>query len=415
MRRMLISKTPIILLLFLVLSEPIQVVRVAHTQELPPPDILNAIIRKLVSAKPPRTEVVFRPDGAAKPADPMCRMNTFDMRLMRNDQLVRSYSVLVSSRPSDQSVAPTEFLALLTRVTVDADGSPRAYHPEDPDGAGMCELVRGNDGRSIYRGICALDKFSSGGIKVFRAAEEQKNQDLIREWRLMWPQIRDKRIKPFTLTSVAGREVPKSFYFFYWPERKLTALFRENIIPKDVSGYPCMHDGNTNYAGYFVASTTLTHDAPARADGCAPARYIDAEQIPFFVLPKGGFGKVGIGDLMVARLKQGDSDRIIYGLIADAGPAGKLGEGSVALNAALLGKGEKPILNLKDTWALDISGPAVAILVFGGTRSLLKRNYSKSNIESVARQVFARWGGNIDPIRRLDACMAQAKVNSKKQ
>jgi hypothetical protein len=115
---------------------------------------------------------------------------------------------------------------------------------------------------------------------------------------------------------------------------------------------------------------------------------------------------------MVARMKHGGVDRTVYGIVADAGPAGKFGEGSVALNAALLGKADAPVMNMKETWTLDIEGPQVTVLVLGGTRDLLKGDYSRKNIEAVSRAEFAKWGRR-DPMRQLDACVSRAKVNRK--
>jgi hypothetical protein len=132
--------------------------------------------------------------------------------------------------------------------------------------------------------------------------------------------------------------------------------------------------------------------------------------VPFVVLPKGGFGKVQIGDIAVVRHK----DRTVYAIVGDAGPASKFGEGSIALNAKLLGKFGDPFLNMKATWTLDIQGAAVSMLVLGGTRGKLNDDYSPQNIEVVARRELARWNGNGDPLTRFEACRAAAAVNPSK-
>ena len=41
----------------------------------------------------------------------------------------------------------------------------------------------------------------------------------------------------------------------------------------------------SRHPGYFVAATTLTLPGPVRPDGCEPLSYLDAAEIPFFVLP----------------------------------------------------------------------------------------------------------------------------------
>ncbi len=386
----------------------------AHAQGAPPPDLLKAILRKL-EVRPAPTAIVFKPRALDAKAGDVCRMQPFDMLLTRSGRPVRSYSVLLDRQQNGSAPKPRQILALLTRVTVDADGSPRAYHPDDPEGAGTCRRGRDANGREKLDGVCALDQFASGQTHIFRGADKLGRKELVREWKDLWPLIRERKLKSFDLETLAGPNVPKGYYLFYWRERNLTAFFKKYIVPSDNDGYPCVHGPESPYAGYFVAATTLNHDAPARADGCAPARYIDAETVPFFVLPKGGFGNIGIGDVMIARLKHNGADRLVYGIVADAGPPHQLGEGSVALNAALLGKTGQTVMNMRDVWALDIDGPAVAVLVLGGTKQLLKGDYSRNNVEAVARGAFARWSGDRqDPLRRLDACMAQAKVNPRK-
>jgi hypothetical protein len=388
---------------------PLLMLTCANAQDAPPLDTLRAIASKL-EQKPAPTGIVFRASTPSAPGN-ACPMQPFDMALTRNGEPVRTYSVMLDRQASPASPQPKQILSVITRVAVDADGSGRAYHPEDPEGEKTCNRVTGRDGKIHPQGICALDKFSSGRMALYKDAERLSKDALVREWKETWPLIRDKKLKPVDLRSLVP-DAPDGYYFFHSRARNLTAFFKRFIVPQAKDGYPCMHGTDTPFAGYFVAATTLNHNAPARADGCAPARYIDAETIPFFVLPKGGFGGVGIGDVMVARLSKSGVERMVFGIVADAGPPGKFGEGSVALNAALLGKAEVPVMNMKETWALDIEGPPVTVLVLGGTRALLKGDYSKSNIEAVARAEFTKWGGR-EPMRQFNACAAAAKVNRK--
>ena len=108
-------------------------------------------------------------------------------------------------------------------------------------------------------------------------------------------------------------------------------------------------------------------------------------------------------------------DKLVYAVVGDGGPATKLGEGSIALNAMLLGKFGDPFLNMKATWSLDIdSGGPVSILVLGGTHRSLRGDYSPANVEAVARRsshigtaMAIRWA-------RFEACRAMAPVNHSK-
>jgi hypothetical protein len=380
--------------------------RGAIAQDVPPTDVLTAMVRQITS-KPVPTAIVFdRHQGAT---DTICRLQPARMNLTRNGSTVRDFSVLVDHVGSADS--PKVFFATLSRVAVDADGSGRAYHPEDPLGKGVCERTTGPDGKPGLSGICALDQFSSGGAHVFSGTQKLSKDAFVSSWLSMWPKIRDKSLKPVVLANVVP-DVPKEFYFFHWRERGLTAFFKDNIIPKDRHGYPCRYqatDGPLN--GYFISSTTLENNSTPRADGCAPNRYLDAEVVPFVVLPKGGFGRVQIGDIAIVRFK----DRVVYAVVGDAGPATKLGEGSIALNAKLLGKFGEPFLNMKATWTLDIdSGGPVSILVLGDTHQSLKGDYSPHNIEAIARRELVRWSGGQDHLARFEACRAIAPVNSAK-
>ncbi len=154
-----------------------------------------------------------------------------------------------------------------------------------------------------------------------------------------------------------------------------------------------------------------------RADGCAPTRYIDAAEIPFFVLPGGGVGQAEIGDIVIGFYKSGRIERIAFGIAADAGPVEQFGEGSVAFNRILLGQTAKPIMNIDDVNALHISSErlknenaTLAILVLGGTKEKFGGNYSRENIERVGRAELARWNGGAGEItKRLNACLKQVK------
>jgi hypothetical protein len=375
----------------------------AHAQDVPPRETLAAMVRQ-ITGKPVPTAITFHSRTGA--TDSLCGLEPARMNLTRNGSAARSFSVLVDHISGAD--APGQFFATLSRVAVDADGAGRSYHPEDPLGKGACERVTRADGRPGLSGICALDQFSSGGAYVFNGTQKLSRDAFVSNWASMWPKIRNRSLKSVVLADVYP-DVPKDFYFFYWRERNLTAFFKDNIIPKDHDGYPCRYgpsDGLRN--GYFISSTTLENSTAARADGCAPHRYLDAENVPFIVLPKGGFGKVQIGDVAIVWHK----DRVVYAIVGDAGPATKLGEASIALNAKLLGKFGEPFLNMKATWSLDIdSGGPVSLLVLGGTHRSLHGDYSARNVEAVARAELARWNGHGDPLRRFEACRAAAPVN----
>lgn len=111
-----------------------------------------------------------------------------------------------------------------------------------------------------------------------------------------------------------------------WPADELrTTQISPDIIPF-FKGKPCPESD-----GYLVPSTALENRGVPNV--CDSSRYVDAMKTPALVIPggAGGFSGKGvkIGDLVVA-VKQG-SQEPVYALFGDTGPAGKLGEGSIAL------------------------------------------------------------------------------------
>jgi hypothetical protein len=57
--------------------------------------------------------------------------------------------------------------------------------------------------------------------------------------------------------------------------------------------------------------------AEVRADGCAPERHIDAQHIPYFVLPGRPFGDIDVGDVVVGHIKVGVLERLVFAIAAD--------------------------------------------------------------------------------------------------
>jgi hypothetical protein len=388
----------------------------------PPPEILNRIIDDLGKPVPP-VPPVFEPEGTGAP-DPVCGLQAFGMTLAKGTSQQRRYAVLADG------AAPKEMLVRISRLSVDADGSERAYHPDDPFGRGVCTRAKGPDGKEKLAGICALDAFSSGGLRLYRDAtriplmaeadgNNVLNPDFDREWRIAWSQIRERTLKGFTLESLTTRSVPAFYYLFYDKTRKTTALLKNNIIPTDKAGYPCVRGPESRYPGYFVAATSLQRNGTkARDDGCAPLGFVDAEVVPFFVLPHAATGRVGIGDVVIGHLKTAQGERVVYGFAADIGPGGQFGEASYAFARLLRADIPETPMNVIDVYKADIgsnwlraNNATLSILALGGTKALLRGDYSKENIERIGRREFARWSGG-NGTRRFNACVAQAKENS---
>lgn len=370
----------------------------------------------------PNADIVKDPEIASRSAryelgsmtDSLCDMQHFSLRLV-NDKTgaSNSYPVLLN-RQSSGTVTPKEILARTTVVHVDADGSPRAYHPDDPLGKGQCEVSRSDAGHS-YKGACALDNIANAGFRIFRNSQRLAGADLEQAWSSLWNQIKLKKVGSNVEPTRAG------YYSFSLKDQGLTAVFNRGIIPSNSDGYPCTYSDASGNPTYFVAATSLMHAEPDQSSvgrsvapsECKASFFLDAERVPFFVLPGGKLGDVRVGDIVVALAQDKGVERLAFGIVGDSGPMHKFGEGSIALLKQLHGKEDHILMNAAALYALDIgpqTGIDVGILILGGTKELLRGRYTRSNIEDIGKQEFSRWGNNrFNPAGRLRSCISQAK------
>jgi hypothetical protein len=401
----------------------------AQSQNLPKQELLDEMVVQLneddagVVASIDRN-IDFTRRGqsysAASRTDDVCNMQHFVLRLTNeNNGKSSKYAVLLDRQTNSAPFKPKELLATINVLHVDADGSPRAYHPEDPHGKGVCELRSKSEGTYSVNGICALDNFASGGIKVFAGARKLDASELEQRWKIFWPLINEKRLNSADARATQGVKPKKDYYLFHWKERDLTVFFKRGIIPATSEGYPCTFGTSAAFPGYFVAATTLLNsEEHVTATDFAPKEckadlYLNAERIPFFVLPGGYVGNIKVGDAVIAHAKIRGEDRLVFGIIGDAGPLHKFGEGSIALIQGLLGKRGEAVMNARTLNSLDIgkdSNITVTILALGGTKELLNGDYSHEHIEKVGKELFAKWGSD-KPLQRLNSCRAQAKTS----
>lgn len=105
-------------------------------------------------------------------------------------------------------------------------------------------------------------------------------------------------------------------------------------------------------------------------------KYINAEEVPYIVLPKGKYQKHGIklGDYALVRDKQ--TGKVAAAVFADVGPAKKTGEGSIYLGKEKLG--------LDITPNKGVSGDRFEYLVFPGTSEGRARNQAEL-LERISR------------------------------
>ena len=145
--------------------------------------------------------------------------------------------------------------------------------------------------------------------------------------------------------------------------------------------------------GFYISQTTLSDPAKARTD---PRRYVNAEAIPYFVLPPEAVAKgAKVGDYgFVLNTSNGKS---AFAVFADGGPKAQIGEGSLALaralglpakNAKAGGSETKNILYVVLT---GYQGDQPRTLAFRGGETNEKAMVETINREGNKR--FKAWGG----------------------
>lgn len=176
----------------------------------------------------------------------------------------------------------------------------------------------------------------------------------------------------------------------YHPTNNTIALdFKANGFPfamVHVNGKPHIQGPNDPAPGFYVSMTSLEDTTKAVTD---PRRYVNSEEIPYIVLPPAlkGTGKAKLGDLAVVINKK--KGRSSFAIFADVGPKTKLGEGSIALAAAL------------DVKKNPKTGGAVVDLiyiVFPGSGNGKPRSLAEINSNGKVR--FAEFGG----MEQVNAC-----------
>lgn len=127
------------------------------------------------------------------------------------------------------------------------------------------------------------------------------------------------------------------------------------------------------------------------------ARNVDAEKVPFFVLPGARPPSQSFANRM--GIKKGDvaavifKDKIEYAIFADIGPANKMGEGSIAL-AQSLGHNPFKIVNGKPVVKIGIPKDVIYIIFPQSRFTPLTPTTVVEKTRQIARQLFITLGGN---------------------
>lgn len=134
------------------------------------------------------------------------------------------------------------------------------------------------------------------------------------------------------------------------------------------SGFPFVQGKTDPAPGYYVSTTALCDFTKPDSD---PRRYVDAQRVPYVVLPSHRPGNACMGDFALAvNLANGLKCAAICG---DIGPADQIGEGSIAL-ARALGVPSNP--------RTGGCGRDILIILFPGSRTLPAWPHTLSEINA---------------------------------
>src|SRR6266404_5283661 len=160
----------------------------------------------------------------------------------------------------------------------------------------------------------------------------------------------------------------------------------------EADGDPVVQTDGDPAPGFYVSTTSLEDPNCDQKD---PRRYVNAEAVNFIVLP----GRLGLGAKLgdfavVIRPATGAYDYAVY---ADVGPASKIGEGSIALAAAL---------GIPSSPKSGGVGHGIVYIVFPA--SAQSWPLSQPEIDQNAAGLFSKWGG----LDKAKDCFPQSEWSS---
>jgi hypothetical protein len=245
------------------------------------------------------------------------------------------------------STGQKKIILFQTNLSVNTDGSPLSYHPQDPLGKtlalnNICNGIAVRKGQSKDN-LCLKRSTFSEAIGVFEKFRDN-NWTVPQGYRITWANV---------LSTV-----------------------KEN--GKDV---PCIFKSG-EFKGYFGSMTRLKNGLTSEKGECEINDQINPMTVPALVLVSGqnvvkNFG-AKVGDLLVAYNPK--TQPFSSAIIGDTGPEHNLGEGSVLLNMKLLGVTVPPT-NKTETFKLSIENAQVLVAIIPASRLFRElKPYTKENI-----------------------------------
>jgi hypothetical protein len=150
-------------------------------------------------------------------------------------------------------------------------------------------------------------------------------------------------------------------------------------------GTPYVQGADDPFPGGYVSGTSLVDHSRAAWD---VRRYVDASMVPYLSLPKELFERAGarVGQLAMACY----GDAVSAAIVAEEGPHGRIGEGSLRLVQAL---GVDPFRGLPQHHLLGIDSGVRCVVFFGSVASpAWPRNVAE--FSATAAGLFKVWGGS---------------------
>jgi hypothetical protein len=145
------------------------------------------------------------------------------------------------------------------------------------------------------------------------------------------------------------------------------------------AGTPVVQRAGDPAPGFYVSMTALVYSSKAEWD---PRRYVNASTVPYVVLPPEvrAAGSARLGDLAAVWNRR--EDTLAFAILADIGPGGKLGEGSIALAKAL---------GIPHSATTGGQGSDVAYVIFAGSGNGKPR--TPKAIKKLGSEQYEQWGG----------------------